>query len=152
MCSTYTSLDVLVVGMIMVIQLMLFSLLSIASEFIMISLIEKTLLLSVLICTRGQFEGKIDFSEKLPEVPRKVYFHLVINLKQALKLPIFLSRIFCFSGLSARQSVSLMVCHFTELLRKTSVTPVEGQNFPLMARAGVLGQAHWLGFTGTLQL
>lgn len=41
MCSTYTSLDVLVVGMIMVIQLMLFSLLSIASEFIMISLIEK---------------------------------------------------------------------------------------------------------------
>lgn len=42
MCSTYTSLDVLVVGMIIVIQLMLFSLLSIASEFIMISLIEKT--------------------------------------------------------------------------------------------------------------
>lgn len=40
---------------------------------------EKTLLLSVPICTQGQFRGKLDFSEKLPEVPRKVHFHLVIN-------------------------------------------------------------------------
>lgn len=41
MCSTYTWLDVFVVGMIMVIYLMLFSFLSIISEFIIISLTEK---------------------------------------------------------------------------------------------------------------
>lgn len=46
--------------------------------------------------------------------------------------------------------MSLVVFHFTELLRKISVTPVEGQDFPLLAGAGVLGLAHWLGFTGGL--
>lgn len=40
------------------------------------------------------------------------------------------------------------MCHFTQLLRKGSVIPMEGQDLPPLAGAGVLGLAHWLGCTG----